>query len=75
MPHSLSVNRVLTLLLALPALLLLAACDVMGGTDEQPEIVGEQAPAFTLPAASGGEVSLSDYEGQPVLLYFHMAGG
>lgn len=37
---------------------------------------GEQAPPFELPTAQGGEVSLSDYQGQqPVLLYFHMALG
>ncbi len=65
-------SRALTLLLALPALLFLAAC---GTSEQQPEIVGQDAPAFTLPAASGGEASLSDYEGQPVLLYFHMAAG
>lgn len=32
---------------------------------------GEQAPGFTLPSSSGGKVSLSDYRGQTVLLYFH----
>ncbi len=38
--------------------------------------VGDAAPAFTLPATDGREVSLSDYVGeQPVLLYFHMAVG
>lgn len=31
---------------------------------------GEQAPAFTLPASTGGEVSLSDFRGRSVLLYF-----
>jgi peroxiredoxin len=31
---------------------------------------GEAAPAFTLPASTGGEVSLADYRGRSVLLYF-----
>lgn len=31
---------------------------------------GEMAPAFTLPASTGGEVSLADYRGRSVLLYF-----
>ncbi|OZM76377.1 peroxiredoxin family protein [Pseudonocardia sp. MH-G8] len=31
---------------------------------------GEMAPDFTLPASTGGEVSLSDYRGRSVLLYF-----
>lgn len=31
---------------------------------------GEIAPAFTLPASTGGETSLSDYRGRSVLLYF-----
>jgi len=33
------------------------------------------APDFTLPNAMGGEVSLSDYQGKPVFLFFHMAVG
>jgi hypothetical protein len=38
--------------------------------------VGDQAPGFTLPSATGTDVSLSDYTGEgPVLLYFHMALG
>lgn len=38
--------------------------------------VGDQAPDFKLPTASGGVISLADYSGnQPVLLYFHMAVG
>lgn len=38
--------------------------------------VGGQAPAFTLPSASGGSVSLADFQGhQSVLLYFSMGPG
>ena len=54
--------------------LLLSACGGSGG-GQGPVEVGAEAPDFTLPNATGGEVSLSDYEGQPVLLYFHMAVG
>ena len=36
---------------------------------------GEKAPGFTLPSAAGGTVSLSDYAGKPVLLYFSMGPG
>lgn len=32
--------------------------------------IGDQAPGFTLPASAGGEVSLADYRGESVLLYF-----
>lgn len=58
-----------------PLLLLLAACGGDEDRDENGIEVGASAPGFTLPDAVGGEVSLSDYEGQPVLLYFHMAMG
>lgn len=52
---------------------LLAAC---GGrsvplADDQ----ARSAPQFTLPNSLGGEISLSDYAGQPVFLFFHMAVG
>lgn len=65
--------KLLRILLALPVVLLLAACG-SSGREEAIE-VGAEAPEFTLPDAAGGEVSLSDYSGQPVLLYFHMAVG
>jgi peroxiredoxin Q/BCP len=32
---------------------------------------GTKAPAFTLPRDGGGEVSLSDYKGQKLVLYFY----
>ncbi len=46
-----------------------------GPEQEQPIAVGVTAPAFTLESASGGPVSLSDYAGKPVLLYFSMGPG
>jgi cytochrome oxidase Cu insertion factor (SCO1/SenC/PrrC family) len=47
-----------------------------GPTRERPVREGNSAPAFTLPSAQGGEVSLQDYMGQrPVLLYFSMGPG
>ena len=33
--------------------------------------VGDRAPDFTLPGASGSTVSLSDYAGRPVVLVFY----
>ena len=33
--------------------------------------VGTMAPDFTLPADGGGEVTLSDYRGKKVVLYFY----
>lgn len=64
-------TRIVSFVSLLLATLLLAAC----GGDEQTIEVGAEAPDFTLPDAAGGEVSLADYSGQPVLLYFHMAVG
>jgi cytochrome oxidase Cu insertion factor (SCO1/SenC/PrrC family) len=44
-------------------------------TEEGPIAVGRTAPVFSLSSASGGTVSLSDYAGRPVLLYFSMGPG
>jgi len=68
-----SVGRIGILVIAAVLALLAQAC---GGSEEDALEVGSRAPSFTLPAASGGEVSLSAYQGtEPVLLYFHMADG
>ncbi len=45
------------------------------GSDKYPFAVGspgpgQKAPGFTLPSSTGGTVSLSDYRGKNVLLYF-----
>jgi peroxiredoxin Q/BCP len=34
---------------------------------------GQSAPDFTLPAADGSSVSLADYRGRPVIVYFYPA--
>jgi len=33
--------------------------------------IGGQAPSFTLPKSGGGEVSLKDYQGKYLVLYFY----
>ena len=33
--------------------------------------IGDRAPEFTLPATGGGQVSLSEYQGRPVVLVFY----
>ena len=54
-------------------ILTLTACSSQQG-NESP-LLGTNAPDFILDNAAGGQVSLSDYHGQPVLLFFHMAVG
>lgn len=57
--------------------LLAASLSLQACSSEPQEIAaGVKAPDFSLPASSGGEVSLSDYKGEkPALLFFHMAVG
>ena len=58
--------------------LLILATSVAGCSAEQPvdqSLLGSTAPDFTLDDALGGQTSLSDYGGTPVLLFFHMAVG
>lgn len=42
-------------------------------TDSTRLAVGDAAPAFTLPDAEGNDVSLSDYLGRKVIVYFYPA--
>jgi len=53
--------------------ILLTACSGDSTADEIK--IGNPAPGFALSASDGSTVSLSDYQGQPILLFFHMAGG
>ena len=54
------------------ALVLLAGCS---GTTDDGLSVGDDAPGFALPEASGSTVTLNDFAEAPALLYFHMADG
>jgi cytochrome oxidase Cu insertion factor (SCO1/SenC/PrrC family) len=53
--------------------LFLSACGGSSSTDEI--AVGNPAPDFSLTDSEGHTVTLAAYSGQPVLLFFHMAGG
>jgi cytochrome oxidase Cu insertion factor (SCO1/SenC/PrrC family) len=68
------------------ALVIIGAVSVACGGGSQPSAVpsapsvpvvkvGEVAPDFSLPQASGGQVRLSGLHGKPVLLYFSMGPG
>ncbi len=54
------------------ALVLISGCS---GTTDDGLSVGDDAPGFALPEASGSTVTLNDFAGAPALLYFHMADG
>ena len=59
-------------------LLVMLAVFIAGCISQQaqvPALVGSNAPDFILDNALGGQTSLSDYDGTPVLLFFHMAVG
>jgi hypothetical protein len=67
LPSALWTVLILTLLVTL----------VMAGCSDANDglAVGDRAPEFALPTASGSTISLDDYAGGPALLYFHMADG
>ncbi|MBI9045031.1 MAG: redoxin domain-containing protein [Anaerolineaceae bacterium] len=51
----------------------LAACSP--AEDNESPLIGTSGPDFTLENTSGGQTSLSEFQGTPVLLFFHMAAG
>jgi cytochrome oxidase Cu insertion factor (SCO1/SenC/PrrC family) len=53
--------------------LVLSSC--ASQTSPAPPLVGSKAPDFNLDNTLGGQTALADYEGTPVLLFFHMAVG
>lgn len=61
-----------TTLFVLLALILAACSSPQAPASSSPKVA---APDFILDDALGGQASLSDYSGTPVLLFFHMAVG
>lgn len=61
-------RRVLSLCSVLAAVTVLAACGSAGDSGGAKE--GDHAPDFTLPSTTGRQVSLSEFEGGPVMVYF-----
>ncbi|PKQ18953.1 MAG: redoxin [Actinobacteria bacterium HGW-Actinobacteria-8] len=61
----------------LAGLLVVGTLVTVGLLSARPETgaVQEVATPFTLPLSEGGEVSLSDYAGSPVILYFNEGAG
>ena len=51
----------------------LSACSPQQAS--QSDLTGTVGTEFTLDDTLGGQTSLSDFDGKPVLLYFHMAVG
>jgi peroxiredoxin Q/BCP len=49
----------------------IALTGLQGEQKSSPPQVGQPAPDFTLPSAEGGSVSLKDYKGKWVVLYFY----
>src|SRR6201982_2857606 len=59
-------NRILSVIIGLGTLSVMAAAE----TQQQPE-VGKPAPDFSLTTSDGSQVSLKDYRGKWVVLYFY----
>ena len=66
-------NRTAVFLSVLVLSLVITGC--VPTQTQVPSLIGTNAPDFRLDDALGGQTSLSDYDGTPVLLFFHMAVG
>ena len=58
------------LVMMLFAVIILSAC-----SSNEESLVGTVAPDFKLDNTQGGQTTLSEFRGTPVLLFFHMAVG
>ncbi len=66
----------LAVIVLLPLVGIACTNDDAGQPDTSGGVAIEKpAPDFTLPSAQGSRVSLSDFKGKPVLLYFSMGPG
>ena len=65
--------KIFLIVVFLTAGILLTACDSNSLSNQIR--VGNPAPDFILNNSDGSPISLSEYKGQPVLLFFHMAEG
>jgi peroxiredoxin len=67
--------KVATTLLMIVLLVCSSLSSVASAKDAERIFVGQKAPDFTLPAHSGGEISLSNYLGQKsvVLVFYPLA--
>src|SRR5215831_4324411 len=53
------------------AILVFAALFAVAADQPQPPSAGTSAPVFTLPSQEGSPISLSEYKGKWVVLYFY----
>ncbi len=60
-------------IISLILVVLISACSPQQSSPAT--LTGSFGTDFTLDDALGGQTSLSDFDGKPVLLYFHMAVG
>jgi thioredoxin-dependent peroxiredoxin len=70
MHSAFAVIRGIVIIVAVLILIAVLGYRAANGSDQAPA-VGAQAPAFTLPSQTGAPVSLSDFKGKWVVLYFY----